>query len=737
MEFVNSLAETLRGKGIEVWLDVSGSGTGIPFSTKWFSVIEEALHMSSGAIIVATENWKNSGPCKKEYDIIKKCDIPFFEITPLSMKTDIDSLCVEIRTFISEQVDTQTNSIRTTLFASAYEYKVGVNPYQIINNTKGILSSFFYITNEYRRSKKLLRDRQYEKSNPELFPYLKKFLGFLKRTLLIKMATGIALLLAVVTAIIFIRAIPMALQEASKYNQNTYSGQYAAARISEVEAKDPIKAIRMAEKLGDDYLTITSFFSLSVGAARLMDSKLPDKVLIHNGDEYDSIQTAETIDRSAFFDAASSNAGGIIITEISTGKKQYVNTSAVVQRLAWSEDGTILAFSTGANVYIYDAVGKGEPVFLSENYEQVSQLKFLDINGALHVAAVTERDTAVLWESPFNNRSNPVRTTNYGIFLSNDNPTVVYVDGRDVIIHNDQQERIIHNVIPEEYGKIVSPYYAVSSDGSKIAFICENNGSTRIICLDLNSEQIMVDLLTDYYASSVTFSTDGEEIVASARKCAIIRIDLTDGSAEYGQYDNLYFANIIPFGTYYLLTDYNGICCVFDKMVMIKDMGIVNYMNFPVFSLAVNEEAGYLFTVNRGASTTRGCSRFNLKSGGINLFVVPELSNVDANTAVALSENGAYVAFGYPNGTVRIYDQEHMYLLFERNCVGESISALHFRSDNSALYILGSTGNVYSCQLPDFIIPRNLNSMKANWKAAVHRLSGMKKEYYDGIITGD
>ena len=736
MGFVNAVAEKLRGKGVEVWLDVSGSGTGIPFSTKWFDVIVEALHMSSGAIIVASESWKRSVPCMKEFDIIRKCDIPFFEITPLSMEADVDALCAEIERFVSEEVDTPANSIRTSLFASAYEYKAGVNPYQIIKNTSGAFYSFFNILNEYRRSNKLVRERKYERTNPGMFPYIRKYLAFLRRTLLIRMSTVIALLLAVLTGIIFILAIPPALEEASAHNQNTYYGQYAAARIGNAATADPIQAIGMAEGLGQDHLSVTSFHSLSVSAARLMDSKLPVKVLIGKGDAYDSILAAAATDSSALFEAAPSNAGGMIITELSTGKERYVNTSASVQNIAWSNDGTVLAFSTGSGVCVYDAVGKGAPVFLSENYEQVSRLKILDIGGVLHVAALTERDTAILWKSPFDSRRNPVRSTDYGVFLESDNPTVVYVDGRDVIINDALRERTLLDVVPAEYGEIASPYYAVSSDGSKLAFICRNEDRTRIICLDLNSGRIIADVPTDYDATSVTFSADGTEIFASANGCAIIRIDIARGSAEYGRYDDLYFANIVPYGDRYLLTDYSGMCCVFDKMVMIRDMGVVNYMGVPFFSLAVNEEAGYLFTVNRGAGTTLGCGRLNLKTGAINLFVVPELSKVDANTAVALSGDGAYVAFGYPDGTVRIYDQEHMYLLFESKCVGESVSALHFGSDNAVLHILGSTGTVYARQLSEFIKPEDLDSMRANWQNAIRRLDGMREAYYGGITRG-
>ena len=43
-EQVNAFVERLRGFGFEVWQDVSGKRSGIPYSVKWFEVIEEAIY---------------------------------------------------------------------------------------------------------------------------------------------------------------------------------------------------------------------------------------------------------------------------------------------------------------------------------------------------------------------------------------------------------------------------------------------------------------------------------------------------------------------------------------------------------------------------------------------------------------------------------------------------------------------------------------------------------------------
>ena len=76
-KYVSAVAEGLRSRGIEVWQDISGKASGIPYSTKWFEVIQEALFSSAGAVIFTSDQWEKSDPCKKEFELIRALDIPY------------------------------------------------------------------------------------------------------------------------------------------------------------------------------------------------------------------------------------------------------------------------------------------------------------------------------------------------------------------------------------------------------------------------------------------------------------------------------------------------------------------------------------------------------------------------------------------------------------------------------------------------------------------------------------
>ena len=48
--WTTELAGRLREKGIAVWQDLSGKETGIPYSVKWWEIIEQALYRADGAV---------------------------------------------------------------------------------------------------------------------------------------------------------------------------------------------------------------------------------------------------------------------------------------------------------------------------------------------------------------------------------------------------------------------------------------------------------------------------------------------------------------------------------------------------------------------------------------------------------------------------------------------------------------------------------------------------------------
>ena len=84
------------------------------------------------------------------------------------------------------------------------------------------------------------------------------------------------------------------------------------------------------------------------------------------------------------------------------------------------------------------------------------------------------------------------------------------------------------------------------------------------------------------------------------------------------------------------------------------------------------------------------------------------------------------MAFGYPDGKVRIYETEHMYLSWEKQCSGESVSALHFSGDGQKLYVLGASGSVYTAAPEYLALNTGIEAMRSNWGVLKERMRAFR-----------
>ena len=728
-DIVDSFAGRLRTAGYEIWLDRSGSGTGIPFSTKWFEVIKEALYLSAGAIIFKSEYWLASGPCSEEFSLIKSCSMPYLELDPADVSSDPDAAFAKFRQFFINQVQTSENANRTSLFSHAYELKSGVDPYQLIEHPGGLGASLRYLAVDLPQLTARMTKERYDKLCPELYDYMLKYLGFAKKITRGRIAKRLLGFLIAAASLVLLLSVPLALAQGSKENWETYAGQALSGKIASLRNIDPVAAINTAESMDDSYLSVTSYYSLSMNAVRLLDARLPDRVLCADDSDYSAFSAASTVSSSPLFDLKlSGTSGSLIFTDLSSGVCRTLNTPSPVDHFAWSTDGKMLLFSAGSRIYLCSPGKRLAPIQLSENFEPVRELKFVESDGLTYAAALTEHDTLLMWESPFPEKLSSRRDINYGIFLDDD--TVVYTDGSDIIIREADTETVF---TPYPDRTIKSPSWSVSDDGKKIAVLAEGDSDTLISVISLTDGSVCTEVQPAVTATALAFSDDGRSLYASAFGCGIMCIDTASGEVACGT-EEMYFQNIARYGKRWVLIDYNGAAVIFDSQLQkILDAGSINQVFMPAFSLAVNADAGYLYTANRGGASTFGCSRFNLNTGEINLFIVPRLSKIDSNTAVGLSDDGAFVAFGYPDGTVRVYEQEHMYLVYERRCAAESVSALKFSADNTTIRVLGESGNIYSAELPLYELMTGDASAAANWAAMKEQLTDLRDTYYDGI----
>ena len=165
---VDSFTDRMRNAGIQVWQDKSGAGTGIPFSTKWFSMIVEAIYLADGAVVFRSPQWEQSRICGKEYDLIRRCALPSLELDPAEVDADPEAALGEVRRFMASKVRNMPNSRRGTLFSCAYELKSGVSPYQLIENPRGLSDTLEYLFVDLGGMKKQMEEQNYAEKDPEI-----------------------------------------------------------------------------------------------------------------------------------------------------------------------------------------------------------------------------------------------------------------------------------------------------------------------------------------------------------------------------------------------------------------------------------------------------------------------------------------------------------------------------------------------------------------------------------------
>ena len=741
-DIVYPFAERLRREGVPIWLDVSGSGTGIPFSTKWFSVIEEALHLSSAAIIFRSPEWEASEVCGDELALIKSLSLPRLELSPGKAAADPDTAALTVQLFIQTEVNTPENERRTLLFASAYEYMKGVDPYELTEHKSGAADSLNYLLTDIRLLREQMNEKQYAAGNPKLRQAMEGFLAFSSRTM--RRRAGLRLLWAAMalSAVILGVSAVLAAGQGTAENERTYAGLAAAGRIASLLKTDPEAAALEALSLPDEDVTVTSYFSLDMNVVRLLDTHLP----LPEGAE-SSARPAEGLSGGEsghpYEAAAAPTSGGILLTEGGQGISWNLVTEGQAEHLVWSEDGRQLAYACGRDVFVYDAAGRGAPLRLSGNYARLQDLSFVQVEEMQAVRAVTENGDELVWALPFTGDSSVGNTSagdasaaetsageisagntsignasvrrnvQYGKFLADEmEGTAVFLDGNQIVIRSEEGERVL---APEGIGDMNSLYFDVSDDGGRLAALTDLDGETGIVCVDLADGEVLALIKPEVTPTALVFDGDPDHIAASAYGVLMLRADVRDGSLVYGE-PGLYTGNLARLGEGYILTDYYGNALLAgEDMQMSKDLGSYNYVYMPCFSLAVNEDKGYLYTVNRGSGAAYGCTRFRIGDQARHVFVVPEQPKCAAATAAAVSEDGCYVAYGYPDGCVRVYEQDQTYLVMERQCLTERVSSLAFSGDGARVYMLGASGTVRETTLPEHVMYTDESSALASW----------------------
>ena len=733
---VDSFVALMRKENINIWQDKSGAGSGIPFSTKWFDVIVEALYTAEGAIIFHSGSWDRSVPCSKEMGIMKKCCMPVLWLEIEDINRSSEEALQQVRDFIIDEVDTKRNHTRTNLISNSYSFKIGVDPYQLIKYSKAfaVREHIHYLFVQLKRMSSLAKEMDFEHSDPDLYPAIQAYLRFAKGMTKRQLAGAAVGLAASFAMMIYLASAAIAMPKSKEQMQKAYDGMAQAGVIEQMVGIDPLTATEKMIQYDKGNITSESFFTLNNNSISIETAILPKRVKMNSDDkDIKSFGINEVRKESDHFSLGlSKTVGSLTITDKSTGLSYTLNTSGAVDGYTWNEDGSELMYWTGNRLFLYDAEKTGYPIELSEIFQKITGAGFSREKGSSELAAYTEGGTLIVWDDPLPKQEMHRRGIGYGEFIDNyGDPAVVYIDGKDIVINIANNEKSIQ---PEIAGKIMPEYYSVSHDSSKIAFMYQSE-KQKIAIVDTETGKVLLDTETPYKPTAVLFGPDDKSLYAVGYGGGLMKID-TDSGKVICSDDTLHYHNLTCFGDSIVTSDFYGNISIYDQHLKLKNDFYITgryFYGVPFKSLAVAEEKGYLFTVNRGGGETKGCARYDLNTGEHDLFQRSVKNQVAANSAVAVSDNEEFVAFGYPDGSISIYETEHMYLAGELNGAGEYVAALYFSNNGEKLYALGQSGTIYCWELRERKTTDNLSSMQENWGMLQQRYLSYAKKYYESI----
>lgn len=398
-EYVNIVADGLRQSGLSVWQDISGKGSGIPFSTKWFSAIEEALHSSAGAVVFRSEHWHKSVPCRREYDIVENLCIPCFKVDPNEEGFPAaENVIEEIKAWAETEVyGQQDNDIRTWLLSSLSSYKnthrlnTGIPHYRTKEDADAFMERLM-------RAETIIREKEFDVRMPDLYRDMVRFLKHARRVTVwdrIKKPLALALAALLVCGIVF---------TAVRYrHERERTLQHLAAlqnldQIHDVMAYDEIKAMNMMirdENEYGDYITL-----LFENYAEALDAVYPSAFYPAGSQEAEETAAMSLQHDSPGYDIRLSENTGIVEVEKEAPEGIAAETVSFIINAApqaYAVQDGYLAAASYQQVWLHD-LARGTGALELKGCRRDIRDVFFDEEG--QIRAVTEAGDVYVWQNP-------------------------------------------------------------------------------------------------------------------------------------------------------------------------------------------------------------------------------------------------------------------------------------------------------------------------------------------------
>ena len=687
---VSAFAELLRSQGVSVWQDVSGKSMGIPYSQKWMDIIREAIHTASAALVITSEEWDESNVCKDEMKMILNAGLFHLKIDHSRISTDEGRLetLEEVRQFI---LGLNENAVIMRAWAVTGGYMLSKDRSPLLAFPSiAEKAGFFEKLKLLNESREYFEENNIAENDPKLRKNIFRFIGAVKRRYISDRVMRI-LSVAAVLAFVIVSVSGLTALISSKQRSDDLARQSANVDIAMNTAQyDEISAMSLLTF--DPIAGNTAKFSL---AAELDAGLYPDS-FIPAGSEADKLAAQYPQQECARFELTMrSGSSTFTVKDKQTGTERSFTPGGKITDHSFDESGTVLALAAGERAYV---LFPGSGTRLAELLYNRENIKSIRTDGT-KVWAFTDSGSAVVYDITRLQRAVLPRSLTQGSIVSaGGKDTAVYADGGELIINTGNTEKTVDcgDIVPDGRFTALSPdgRYAAVTDSSGIA--------PRAAVVSVSDAKVIKVIEFPKDICSVCFEGSDKLIAVSYENAMIFRADIATGAVESSEPGEEYgFAVACYEGGYAAVDIYGGVIRYDKSLRRTGGYLSVNSFNVTARQLAVSDKYSCLFASNKGGGMSGGSARCDLSTGAVNLFA-PAVNSSFSNSSVCVSADGEYVAYGCPDGAVRVWSVKNMDLLYVNYDITEQAAALAF-TDNSELAVLGGSGTLYRLPLNEAV----------------------------------
>ncbi|MDO5118714.1 MAG: toll/interleukin-1 receptor domain-containing protein [Coriobacteriales bacterium] len=727
---VTRLVQELRRRGLEVWQDVSGGRSGIPYSTKWFSQIEDAIHTASGALIIDSPTWRESSACSDEQNMIASCRLPVCTIEASRLLTEFGQVVQEVMDWFRTDVDTDDNEYRTVLLTRSFRYDKRGGGRDLVPKTKGPRETLTALRELGEVKEDLVE------FDDDVVQSCLRYCSYARRVLLVRV------ICAALIALVGAAAIPVAKGAFDVYqgitdssDKNAQAAAYASFLRAETKT-DPAYALYLL----DDEAALGVFDPEEHFI--IMQQAMMGLYATNYPSGYWKAGSAEATQASSYVQSQVADDslvtvrtdGRVLVHNATTGADESFLVDGKPDAWCTSASGGEVVVAADHLAYVYVIGSLVEPAVLRGNMERIESV---GMDGRT-IYALTERGNVVTWENPFL----PSVTQRPGSAVTNavvaegaHGPVAAFIDGQQLVLSADGTE---HMVDLAPYGAI-QQYFSFSPEADRLAVLVRDDAGANAVCVvEVPSGRVLNSYALDVPVYGLCFAKDGASVVlARSDYGGIACVSLADGTVTYSEESGLIGYNVVPYRDGYVLSDVYGEYVLYNaQMKLASDVLLLMSVNVPARQVAVCDNQGFAFTAHRGGNHMMGCTRVRLADGTYSMITVPTNDGMVSNTSVATSADGSLVALGYPDGSINVWDAQHLDMVYWQRQLAEQVSAVAFSGDGRTLYALGGTGSVYTFDLGSALDFYDSNDYPGTWQRYVEqgeKLRGKLEEMGLGI----